>query len=459
MSKDNNDDSFWDNPFGGMFDFDNDGNEDLGEQWIAYNIFEDIMKDDGPSTSSDLDSDWDSGRSHSRHSSRSAARPSDKGTGRSASHTAAGEEAKTPSSPTEYAEFCREALTDIIKDALIWLLVCALIIAAIMWPIIDTYHVDNTGPYFTFAVFTIFLLFIFTKPFVSKRIPKWKQYRDTEQNYMASLGEEEKQAIKHKRTIIKAAAVTAICIIVFSAYAFFGVRHAMLVSAYEDAQAFIDAGQYGAAMLLLEDIEDKEYKDTLAFQKLCETHAEYDKGNLSDAHYALDKAEKADFRYQSEESLERIRSFRKKLDEEYEQYTKKKYQKEREAYSKRLANGVPYVGMSESDIGKTSLGSPSSKVRHNYQVKDGNQYMADIYDFYNGRNVIFSARCVQGMVTEVWDWRDDPIEPYVPDKKITYHSEPSVDEFSNPEDFYDFYYDDFADYYDAEDYYNEHGGR
>ena len=34
-----------------------------------------------------------------------------------------------------------------------------------------------------------------------------------------------------------------------------------------------------------------------------------------------------------------------------------------------------------------------------------------------------------------------------------------VDDFNNPEDFYDWYWDDFVDYEDAEDYYYEHGGR
>lgn len=36
--------------------------------------------------------------------------------------------------------------------------------------------------------------------------------------------------------------------------------------------------------------------------------------------------------------------------------------------------------------------------------------------------------------------------------------EPEVEGFSNSEDFYDYYYDDFADYWDAENYYYEHGG-
>lgn len=36
--------SFWDNPFGGMFDFNRDGREDFGEQWLAFKIFEECTK-------------------------------------------------------------------------------------------------------------------------------------------------------------------------------------------------------------------------------------------------------------------------------------------------------------------------------------------------------------------------------------------------------------------------------
>lgn len=40
--------SFWDNPFGGMFDFNRDGKEDFGELWIAQKIFEDCTKEEKP---------------------------------------------------------------------------------------------------------------------------------------------------------------------------------------------------------------------------------------------------------------------------------------------------------------------------------------------------------------------------------------------------------------------------
>lgn len=60
MAKKNNDGSkggFWDNPFGGMFDFNRDGKEDLGEQWIALQIFEECTKEEEQQCHDDLSDD------------------------------------------------------------------------------------------------------------------------------------------------------------------------------------------------------------------------------------------------------------------------------------------------------------------------------------------------------------------------------------------------------------------
>ena len=42
--------SFWDNPFGGMFDFNHDGKEDWWEQSVAFKMFEECTKKDKPHT-------------------------------------------------------------------------------------------------------------------------------------------------------------------------------------------------------------------------------------------------------------------------------------------------------------------------------------------------------------------------------------------------------------------------
>ncbi len=71
----------------------------------------------------------------------------------------------------------------------------------------------------------------------------------------------------------------------------------------------------------------------------------------------------------------------------------------------QVQSGVPYVGMSEQYIGRTKLGAPSSTVRHNRQVKNGQQLTANLYDIYKDGKRIFTARCVEGVVTEGWDNR------------------------------------------------------
>ncbi len=75
--------------------------------------------------------------------------------------------------------------------------------------------------------------------------------------------------------------------------------------------------------------------------------------------------------------------------------------------------------------------------------------------------VIFTARCVNGKVIQVWDERNSPHKPYgsysgsgSTNKK---DDDPyNATDYAHPEDFYYDHYDDFFDYEDAEDYYNEH---
>ena len=54
MSKKGKSSSFWDNPFGGLFDFNRDGREDWGEQWLAHMMFEEIKK----SSKEEPDDSW-----------------------------------------------------------------------------------------------------------------------------------------------------------------------------------------------------------------------------------------------------------------------------------------------------------------------------------------------------------------------------------------------------------------
>lgn len=121
----------------------------------------------------------------------------------------------------------------------------------------------------------------------------------------------------------------------------------------------------------------------------------------------------------------------------------------------RKAN-LPYVGMPESNISRTSLGSPRAEVRHNVEIKGSNRFITNIYDFVEAGKTIYSVRCINGYVTETWDYRNVPSYPSY------YYPASSEDDpydaasYSNEEDFYDDHYDEFSDYYDAEQYWRDH---
>ena len=131
---------------------------------------------------------------------------------------------------------------------------------------------------------------------------------------------------------------------------------------------------------------------------------------------------------------------------------------EREQEAERLRNSVPYVGMSESQINSTSLGKYAN-VWHNTEIiKGSTRATANIYEFKKGNATVFQARCLQGKVVKVWDYRDDPriVDRSAPKKKVKKEDPYNVNDYSSEEDFYDDHYDDFWDYEDAEDYYREH---
>lgn len=119
---------------------------------------------------------------------------------------------------------------------------------------------------------------------------------------------------------------------------------------------------------------------------------------------------------------------------------------------------VPYIGMSESRISDTELGAPSEKVRHNYAMISNERFHANLYDFYNEDGAkIFTARCADGRVIDIFDHRDEPITARAPYTGTTGYEDPyNVNDYIHPEDFYYDHYDDFFDFYDAENYFDEH---
>lgn len=258
-----------------------------------------------------------------------------------------------------------------------------------------------------------------------------------------------------KKVYVKVIVVVLAAVMGFTAFKY--CKHiGEVAAAYREAERFIDNNDYEGALVKLETIEADDYHDTKALIELCEAHIAYEDGNVKSAHWTMDSL---NYTYQREEQKRKIEAFGAEVEEAYYVYLKEEGIKEQKAYEEKVRNGVPFVGMDESNIRSTSLGSPSLEIRHNKEWIDGKQYTANLYDFKDGRNTIFTARCLQGKVTEVWDERDNPEEPYQPSysgsDKIDKEDAYDVYEYDDPEDFYYDNYDDFDGYEDAEDYWDD----
>ena len=141
---------------------------------------------------------------------------------------------------------------------------------------------------------------------------------------------------------------------------------------------------------------------------------------------------------------------------------------ERTTTEPTIYNGVPYEGMPESRLNYTKLGAPTSvdlctdfyKLRPSHRTK--------YYVWKKNGSTIFKAtvrywdyktdRAVDGYVSDVTDWTNVTTTKYhYTTKKHTTTTDPyNVNNYSNEDDFYEDHYDDFMDYYEAEDYYDEY---
>lgn len=229
-----------------------------------------------------------------------------------------------------------------------------------------------------------------------------------------------------------------------------------VLAGYKAAEQFITNGDYADALEILNGLKADDYHDTEELIDLCNAHISYEAGDVVAAHRSLYYLK---FSYLTAEQQEEVDMFSDEVERAYEEYMEQERIAEQKAYEEKVRSGVPFVGMLEIYIADTSLGSPSSDVRHNYECINGEQYRANLYDFKEGGNTIFTVRCVQGKVIQVWDHRDNPVKPYKSSSSGSRKSKKEdvydVYDYSDPEDFYYDNYDDFDGYEDAEDYWND----
>ncbi len=235
---------------------------------------------------------------------------------------------------------------------------------------------------------------------------------------------------------------------------------------YRRGLKLLEAGDYGKSASILWQISPyRDARDLAYFASIMEDYDPEDDESILDTY--------EDFRYTagnySGDLAELVAALRREVDDAYPAALERKTRADAEAKrlweEQLLTSGRPYVGMSEAYIRKTSLGEPAPEVRHNYQVKNGQQYLTNLYDFTDEYgNVLLTARCAWGEVIQVWEGDECwPRTVHSGSGGGTHRSSSDNDpynagDYANAEDFYDFNYDDFIDYDEAEEYWEENSG-
>lgn len=191
---------------------------------------------------------------------------------------------------------------------------------------------------------------------------------------------------------------------------------------YKNAVAYIEQGNYEAAYKVLDvnyTLEEmKNIDDALALYKICSSHVEYKKGNLEKALSDYRQGDRL-IRSQSPEVVNEIKEYGSRVRDEYESSLKQKEAEKRELQS--------------VEEERKCKEEEEKRTEYSTTVKTEERYTAPL--------VIF----------------DTTIKRYYYEETITekkYNSD--VDEFGDAEDFYDWYYDDFYDYEEAEEYFDEY---
>lgn len=257
---------------------------------------------------------------------------------------------------------------------------------------------------------------------------------------------------------------TAAAIIIFAALVLLAFRPAIIKaqenarwrkaneSGYQQAVELYRQGAYEKADKLFGTL-DYHYSHVKEYRMLCDAHRYYDAGNMHMAKISLDRYT---YSFLSTEEKEELETFRSAVEQGYAAYEAEEAYEEQQMLEERILTEPPFYGMPESRIKDTILGE-YSKLETTTNGNHLEQWEVHNCSWISGGKTLYYVSCEKGRVVCVYDYRDHPKSPAGSGVDIS--SYPDVSFFSNPEDFYYFYTDDFDGYQDAEDFYYEHGGQ
>lgn len=442
--------------FGGMFDFNGDGKTDLGEEFLAYQIFEEVMKEETNDTESDDDDDGFDSLNYSSAAGSFVPDPPQPHTPiRQAVISAPSAAEPLPETitfdqyKTQRSAFLRECFFAAFAALLLGALPGLGIYAAIA-----AYDPKNSASGFLVTVFVIAgiaAIVMITRGAFAGTSEKYQRLQQAKEIYLNhALAEELSQQRKKKRRIaISVCSLIGAGILILITVSVVRLSRTGII--YDEALDQIEAGNYQQAAAILQQIEKNDYKDTKGLLLLCKAHQEYDSGRALTAYYTMQDAR---IYYISAEQKAEIDSFRQMLQSEYDAYIHEQAERRQKEYERVQSLPFPSVGqyVSKSQLDQMRWEGNDNKTcdvhttKYLYTSRGGEKYRLWVSDYNCIKKVVKLSSSSSGSSTGKTGTK-------------SLDTGPSVDGFSNPEDFYDWYWDDFFDYEDAEDYYYSHGGK
>ncbi len=205
---------------------------------------------------------------------------------------------------------------------------------------------------------------------------------------------------------------------------------------YKNAVAFIEIGNYEAAYKELDCYTTEELEiidDAYALYKICLSHREYEKGDLEEA---LDDYKSGDrlLRFQSPEALSEIKEYGSKVEEEYKSSSRREY-------SERQSRLEKDREWESSKKARESSEAAERSEREKTTETTKERYTAPLVIYDTTRKRYYYEETTTTKKYNSYDYDYDDFD---------------VDGFSDAEDFYDWYYDDFYDFEEAEEYFNDY---
>lgn len=237
---------------------------------------------------------------------------------------------------------------------------------------------------------------------------------------------------------------------------------------YNSAVDYAKNGNYEQAAQIFDELDDYRYCDELC--DYCYARVSYNEGNYESAYMRM----LGTYIYADKELSDEISELNDILNKKHDEKLQTDIEKQEAENKQKALNGIPYVGMSESYLCSTKLGNWGDYFT-NRKIVNGEVEEYKVYCWYTKDGILLLRASIEHrVVTSVSQfnedrcWNNDSLKAgVVPGgtKKSKSNKKQSttkfvdkynVNDYSNEEDFYDDHYDDFFDYYDAENYYREH---